>query len=522
MTQSERIILNTCVTYGRTILNVILTLFSSRWVLQALGESDFGLFNVVGTIILFIMSFNIVLTSSVARHYAFAIGEVSLLSNESTRLHELRQWVNSAVSIHTVLPLLLVIIGYPIGVYCIKHVLVIPSDRIVACLWVFRISLVTMVVSTLSVPFVAIYTARQLIAELTFFSVLYSLLTFISAYCLLYVPFDKLIVYAFFLMGIRALIPCIQVLRAYALFPECQVKISYLFNREKIVTLIRYAGWQSLGMFGQTIRNQGLAIFVNLAYGPRVNAAYGIANQVAIQTGTLSNAFDGALTPALTSMQGRGDHATVVAWIYRACKMCAYLMLFVMIPFLLETDFVLAVWLKKVPDYTAVLCGFIMFSLFVDKMTVGCMTAIYAKGQIALYQILIGSCLTLTIPTAIVFYYLGWGVASLGAGVLIWAIIGGGIRLFITKQQHGISYVKWAKTVFLPVVGTGLLIYSAGLLIRMNFQPSYFRLSGIVMTSLFLLAICGFCFIFDKSERHMFFSKIDKIRGYLRHAKTCK
>jgi Na+-driven multidrug efflux pump len=158
MNPSQRIVLNTAATYTRSVLAVALALFSSRWVLNALGQTDFGIFSVVGSLIIFIVFLNSVMAASAGRHYAFAIGQ----GNNT----EVNRWFNAAFSVHLCLAVFLTLIGWPIGEYLISHVLNIPADRVQTSLGVFRVSLISAFVSMISIPFVAMFTAKQRIAEL--------------------------------------------------------------------------------------------------------------------------------------------------------------------------------------------------------------------------------------------------------------------------------------------------------------------------------------------------------------------
>jgi Na+-driven multidrug efflux pump len=159
MKPTTRIIVNTVATYGRSIFSLFLHLFSARWVLAALGQTDFGLYGVVGSLILLINILNGGMSIGVARFYAFSIGEGHHLPDHEA-IDDLKRWFNTALSIYLMLPIALIILGWPIGEYAIQHWLTIPPDRVQAAVWVFRIALITTFVSLLSVPFTAMYNAH--------------------------------------------------------------------------------------------------------------------------------------------------------------------------------------------------------------------------------------------------------------------------------------------------------------------------------------------------------------------------
>jgi O-antigen/teichoic acid export membrane protein len=168
MNPTHQLALNSASTYFRTIVTICLTLLGSRWVLNALGQSDFGLFNLVGSIIVFVTFLNSVMASSVARHFAYSMGR----GNKK----ELIRWFNTALCAHLCLGVLLLLIGWPIGEYTIRNFLNVPAERLLACLWVFRISLISAFINMVSVPFVGMYTAQQRIYEIAFWGVFQSFL----------------------------------------------------------------------------------------------------------------------------------------------------------------------------------------------------------------------------------------------------------------------------------------------------------------------------------------------------------
>jgi O-antigen/teichoic acid export membrane protein len=390
MTSSRRIILNTTATFVRSVLAAGLALFSSRWILNALGQTDFGLFALVGTLIAFVAILNGVLGGSVGRYLAFAIGKGDML--------EVNQWFNTAIVIHTILPGILILIGWPIGEYCILHFLAIPAERVNACVLVFRFSLIATFIAMFSVPYVAMFTARQKIAETAFWGTLQALLAFFLAFSLSYANADRLLVYTMGMVGITVVITLCQVIRATIIFPECQIVRKFWFSREHTQELLVYASWSFIGCFGGILRNQGTAILLNLFHGPKVNAAYGIANQVATQTGIFAQAMLGAMSPEITAIAGRGDRQRMLDLTVRASKFGTLLALLFTIPLFVEMEYILNLWLKTPPAYTAIFCQLILLSFLLDKITIGHMMAVNAQGRIATYQLFVGGILLCTLP----------------------------------------------------------------------------------------------------------------------------
>ena len=174
----------------------------------------------------FVAFFNNILRISVARYYAYSIGEGSTIDN-SAAAADLSRWFNAALSLHLIVPVIFILLGVPLAEYAIRNWINITPERIFACIWVFRIALLTSFVSMASVPFISMYTARQLIWELSLFGILSSVLNFAFARVLCFVSGDRLIVYAIFMLIVNAGIPLVQIFRAMVKFPECRMRLSF-------------------------------------------------------------------------------------------------------------------------------------------------------------------------------------------------------------------------------------------------------------------------------------------------------
>lgn len=490
---SRRIILNTSATYIRSVIAAGLALFSSRWVLSALGQSDYGLFSVVGSIIIFITFLNGVMSVSAARHFAFAIGR-----GDSD---EVNKWFNASLSIHLFLPVVLILIGWPIGEYCIHHVLTVPHDRIPACLWVFRLSLMLAFVGMVSIPYLAMFSAQQHIAELAVWGTLQSALSFIFAYLLTKVPGDRLLFFAGYMTTIGVVFQVVQVIRARCIFSECRCEVARWFNRQRIHEIFSFAAWSIFGSLGSIIRLQGPAILLNLFFGTKVNAAYGIANQVSAQTATLSAAMFGALSPEITASEGRGDRTRMLDFALRACKFGTLLMMFFAIPLTVEMEYVLKLWLREPPEYAAFFCKVMLVALLLDFVTIGHMLAVHASGKIAAYMVTLGVINMLTIPLAWVFLKLGFAPTSVGTVLIITYTSCSLGRMLWARHLLGMSARRWVTEV---VVSCAMAAAGATIIAitpHWFMPPSFVRLCISAAASVAVTGTLGWFIVLNPGER---------------------
>jgi O-antigen/teichoic acid export membrane protein len=493
MTSSQRLVINTTATYGRAVFSIALLLFSSRWVLNSLGQTDFGLFSVVGSIIVFITLLNNVMAGSVARYYAYSVGR------GETR--EVTYWFNSALMMHLCLATMLTMIGWPIGEYVITHVLTVPGNRIAACLWVFRLSLVSAFVSMISVPCVAMFTAQQRIMETAFWGIMQTMLAFGLAFGLTRMTGDLLLTYAVGMVFIIILIQAMMVLRAFIVFKECRFVLSHCLDAQRFRMIFSFAIWNLIGSMGATLRDQGSAILLNIYFGPSVNSSYGIARRVSTQANQLAAAMLGAFAPEITANEGRGERRHMLTLALRASKFGTILVLLFAIPLMVEMDYILKIWLKEPPLYTAVFCRLILIAFLIDRFTSGFMLAVNAHGRIAAYQATVGGILVMTLPLAWSFLKLGYGPPSIGVAFVLTMIVCSTGRMLWGKHLFGVAVNRWLKAVVWPCVMVGVLTTLVGLIPFYMMPASFIRLMTILAASLIICLLSSWFLALDINER---------------------
>lgn len=490
---NQRIAKNTIATYTRTVFTVALTLFSSRWVLHALGVTDFGLFSVVGSVIIFITFLNTVMAGSAARYFAYSIGQGDFA--------EVNHWFNAALSIHLCLAFLLILIGWPLGEYAVGHILTVPEDRVTACVWVFRISLVSAFFSMVSVPFIAMFTAKQHISELAAWGILQSTLAFILAWLLRYATGDRLLFYATGMVVILVVIQVTQIFRAMAIFEECSIIFRQWFDQYRLKSIFSFAIWTLIGASGGLLRDQGSAILLNLFFGPSVNAAYGIAGQVSSQTNRLSAAMISAFSPEITASEGRGDRSRMLSLSQRASKIGTILVLLLAIPLMIEIDYVLKLWLIEPPPFAALFCQLILGTFLLDRLSVGYMLAVNAHGKIAAYQATLGTSLLLTLPLGWLFLENGFAPTSIGIAFIITMTIASLGRVFWGRHLFKISVYSWVAGVVWPSIVVAVFATVVGLTIHWLLQPSFLRLFLVITASTTILLLTAWHLALDCKEQ---------------------
>ena len=502
MSPNGRIIINILATYGRTLLGVACGIFSTRWVLMALGHEDFGLFGVVGSLSIFVTFFNTQFSGALSRFYAFSIGKAKVAESLSDSLESCQNWFSIGVMIHAVLPLVLVSIGYPMGVYVIKRGwLTIPAEKIAVCVWLWRFLMISSFVAMANVPFQAMYTAKQYIAELTIYSIVQVLAKTTFIYYMTTVSRDWLMDYGLAMCIIGVVPQLLICIRALQIFPECRFRFGGFDHWDKIKELSSYAWWQTFCGIGYLARHQCLEVVVNRHFGPKVNASYTVGATVGGEASALTGALNGAFGPAVTTAYGTGDIERAKSFAFRACKFGTLLTLLFAIPMALEVKEVLSIWLMTPPAYAEGLCLCWLAVVVVEKFTLGQIQLVNASGNVAKFYLFRGlACLT-AIPFAVVAAWIWRNVYAVGVSLLLTTLLVCLSDAFVArvKVQMGLCY--WLFRVIVPIMAVSLMSGVIAFTIQLIMSASFARI--VVTTAIFIVAmtLLSWRFLLDANEK---------------------
>lgn len=480
MTENRRILLNIVATYGRSLYSLVLGLLCGRWALMALGEVDYGLSGLVGGLTVYIGFFNSVLATSNARFYAFSVGAAKTASDKNAALEECRRWFNTALSVHSVLPVFLMIIGYPLGAYAITHWLTIPADRIGACIWVWRFVCISCFVGMVNVPYNAMYRAKQYIAELTVYSfVTVTLRAFVLHYMITH-PRDWLARYSAWTCLMAVLPSCIIAARASFIFPECRINFKYMWDMSRLKRLGGFASWQFIGVLCGMLRTSGINIVINKLFGPAMNAAKNVGTAVQGHCNTLASSMQGAFVPVVTQACGAGDYAKMNKFALRTCKFNVALSMIFVIPLALELPEVMRLWLKTPPAFSTGLCYCAMAFHLASCCTTGHMVVVNAVGKIALYNGILGTISIFTLPIAVAVGLVWRNVYAVMASVVAMECINSIGRVVFARIYGGTSIRAWVGGVFVPLAIAVFLCALVGYVPQVFFEASFAR---VVLTA---------------------------------------
>ena len=508
MTPRKKIFFNIVATYGRSLYALFLGVFTARWALNALGQVDYGLAGVVGGLVGFVAFLNGLLSFSVSRFYAVNVGAEIKSCDKSAAIEECRKWFNTALLIHTVVPILLLVIGYPLGEWAVRCFLTIPRERIYDCVWVWRFTCCSCFIGMVSVPFNAMYGAKQDIAELTIYSFITSTLNAFFLYYMITHPRVWLLRYSLWCCLISIIPSIIQMVRSFIKYPECRFNHKYLYDKYRLKEITVFGLARFWTMFSNIISGQGNAILVNKYLGPESNASMSLGRTVVAHASTLSGALTGAFSPAIMNAAGEGDPEKVRRLSYQLCRIGTLLMLIFAIPLGLEIEEVLILWLKTPPPFVAELVIAVLIDSILERMTEGLYMPIIAFGKgMTRYSWWAGWCGMSRFAIAWLLLYLGMGMYGICASLIAARVIVVLMRLYMGCKLSGMSPSYWIKKVLFPIGVAAVVTATTGMLTR-PMSPSFLRvLLTTLVCEITLLPISWFLILSD-FERAMVLKRV--------------
>lgn len=444
MNPTHRIIVNTVAQYTRSVLNVLLSLFSVRYIVEALGSSDYGLFVVIGGVVALLGFITNALVVTTQRFLSYSYGQ-------SDKLRIKKVFANS-LFVHAVFAVLLFFLLMAMRDVMIFHWLNIPEGRYEVAPTIYLIAAFMLLVTIMMVPFKALFIARENIVFISIVDICDGIFKLAIAVCLLFADGDRLLLYAIFMLAIQLF--NIIVLSAYSLlkFEECHILISpHELDTKLMRQLAGFAGWMTYGTGAVVLRSQGIHIFLNRIFGTVINAAYGIAAHVFGSVAFISTSILNAMNPQIVKAKGEGNHQRMVHLAEMEAKYSTMMLMLILIPAIFETPDILALWLTEVPDYTVMFCRFLLCCLIIDQSTYSMNTVNQAMGNVRNYILLTYTPKILILIPIYLVLLQGFSPFSVMALHITAEIITSFLRLFYMNHTGVLHISHYLKTAILPL-----------------------------------------------------------------------
>ena len=498
---NKRIAKNTLLLYFRMLLMMFVTLFTSRVVLDKLGVTDYGIYNVVGGVVAMLGFLNSSMSNAVQRYLSFEIGK----NNEAG----VNRIFNVSLFAHVGIAVFVFVVMEIVGVWYLNTHMNIPAERMDAANWVLQCSIFTTLFTIVQVPYNAIIISKEQMGIYAYISILEVVLKLLVVYMLAIGNFDKLKLYSVLIMVVT--IGIVMIYRFYCTRKYKEAKFKFIKDWNLLKQIVGFASWNMLGELAWVFTGQGVNIILNSFFGPVVNAARGLAEQVNGAVNRFVANFQTAVNPQLIKNYASDQLGEMKTLLFRSTRFSYYLLLALSLPIILKMDFILHLWLKEVPDYTTGFCQLVLVSSLVSTLSNLLAQVARAYGKIRNYQIIVSIFLFLNFPLSyIVLKFGGSPLSTMFVNIGINAMLLF-VRLRLTNRMIQMTYGSFIRNVLFPVIIVTAVALVIPLTIYFMLENSIISFIIVCLVSFVSVGVSTYALGMNANERLYILAAISKI-----------
>lgn len=503
MSGNKRIAKNTLFLYIRMAFVLVVSLYTTRVVLNVLGASDYGIFNVVCGFVSMFGFLNTSMTNAIQRFYNYEIGK-----NGGEKLKNL---YNCALVVQIVLAILVVLVVESFGLWYLNNKLIIPSDRLWAANVLFQFSVIQLFFVIISVPYSAIIIAYERMDYYALVSIVDVFIKLGIVLILPYVGYDKLLFYGLLLtiVGFANFL----FYSVYARKNFSQIRITRIADKSAFKSILSFSGWNVFGTFAYLLKNQGLAVVLNIVFGTIINAAYGISNQVMNAIKQFSMNMIIAFKPQLVQSYASGEHDKTRSLMYTMTKI-SYIMLFaISLPVIIQADYILTLWLENVPEYTISLTRLAIVSMLLSNFNTPIVQVVQAVGKQKLFQIVTSVVIIGIVPSSYVILRMDAAPENIYWVTIFFVLINQIACLYTLRKVFYFSYNEYFVKSIIPCLLVTLLSPIIPLLLnQIAIQIPFMNFLVTSIMSVLSVVVISYVFALTKGERAYIKELVFKIK----------
>lgn len=497
------IIKSSFVIYSRLIINIFIGLYSSRLILDNLGVTNYGLYNVVSTLIISISIINTILLNSTNRYLGIEIGK---------KYGNLKKMFSISYTLHFIVAFIVVFLSQLIGYFWINNYLNYDGEKFIVYL-IFNLSLISTFFSIISVPFISLQTANE---DFKFNSNLSTLQSIIVLFISIFISFisNKLIVYSSLICIIYSCISIANIIYTIKRYEDSSLR--FLIKKKEIKKMLTYSGWMGIGAVAYMLKNQGNSILLNLFFGTKLNASFGIANQVNQQVSGLTYTLNRIFVPRIMKDEGKKDFQNQIYTAVLSSKILFYACLLICFPVILFTENILHFWLNDYPDYTSIFIKLLLVDLLLTLINNGISNLIFARGEVKNYQIVINLLNILNLPITYFLFKSGYSPEILVVTSICFTILSNLLKVYFAKKILGIDLIYLYNEIYKYI----LRILIVCMLICYQIDGLEISVLGVIVYLVFIeltLLLSILVLGLSNNEKSIFLNKIknEKIKALL-------
>lgn len=442
MGSNKTIAKNTIFLYARMLLVMVVSLYTSRVILQTLGVEDFGIYNVVGGIVTTLSFLTGCISSGTTRFFAFYIGKGDKA--------ELNTYYKISVSCYIILSAIILVLAETVGLWFLNTQMNISPDRMTAANWVYQCSILSFILSMFTVPHQSMIVSHENMTVYAYVGIAEVVAKLLIVYCLLIGNIDKLILYSVLNSLVTLLLLLFYIQYSHRKYEECRYQL--YFNWQKIKGFLSYSTWILFGALSNIFKDQAINILLNIYFGVAINAARGVAYQINRAVVQFVHNFYMAVRPQITKRYAAGEIQSMYSLVFTSSRLCYYLVFILSVPLLLQMPLVLKLWLHDVPDHTVLFARLVLIHALIESLAYPLDTSITATGNIKRFQIFTGGILLFNLPISYIVIKLGAPAEATMCVMILLAIVAHIVRMFCAKAQNGISLGEYSLDVLLRIL----------------------------------------------------------------------
>lgn len=502
---NKRVAKNTLILYFRMLFMMLIGLYTSRINLQSLGVEDYGIYNVVGGVVAMFYIVNGSITASIGRFLTFELG--------TGNIEKLKKVFSTSLTIQIGISLIIVFLAETIGLWFLNNKIVIPQARIYAANWVYQFSILTFIQGMISMPYNASIVAHEKMSAFAWITIFDAIAKLLLAWLTFIAPMDKLIFYGAFIVLIAFTQQMIYTIYCVRNFEECKYK--FTIDKELFKNMFGFAGWNFIGASSAILRDAGGNIVINLFNGPTVNAARAIAGSINNAVLGFANSFMTAINPQITKAYASKDHEKMMGLIYKGAKFSFFLLLILGLPVIMNTEYLINLWLGQVPDHTVLFVQLTIFYAMGESISNPLITAMLATGKIRNYQIIVGGLQMLNLPIS----YICLRNGCIPETVVIVAIIISqfcfAARICMLKSMINLKIRSYLRYIYFRIILTLIIAAIIPFIVKNCLDKSFL---DFLITA--LISFCSACLSIlyigcNRNERYYIYSNIHQFKDKL-------
>lgn len=463
--------------YIRMVVIMLVQLYTSRVILQTLGVEDYGIYNIVGAVVISLSFITGPLSTATQRFLSFELGK-----KNTGRIKDI---FSMSLIVYGILSIILLIVAETVGLWFLNHKMDIPADRLYAANWVFQCSIITFIINILNIPFNSAIIAYEKMSFYAYISIFEAIAKLAIVYFLLLYTQDKLILY-----GILVVIVTFFVTTLYKLY--CgkylkDIKIHFVKDKQLLKQLLSFSGWSLFGSIASMSADQGLNLLLNLFFGVTVNAAMGIANQVSAAVNQFAINFQTAFRPQIVKSYAEGNMEYLHQLICRSSKFSFLLLFMVVCPIFFNIEFILHLWLgDNIPQYTTDFCKLMLIYALIESLSAPLWMTIQATGKIKRYQICISSLIFSNILLSYFFLKIDFEPQFVLTIKCCLSVLYLMLRLYFIKKYTNISILFFLSKTLFPII----LLSCTSVLIIYLINYTAYTFKGFILYTL-CMGLCN-------------------------------